>query len=72
MRYGGIYMDITYFAYTNFDWLVNIGKYRSQFIYNRYGQIPDVLFFFNQQFGSPFNWQEKPEINAKVQEILGY
>ena len=65
-------MDITYFALTNFDWIANIGSYRRQFIYNRYGNLPEVIFFFNQQYGSPFNWQYNPKINTKIQSKLAF
>ena len=36
-KYGGVYMDSTFVLVDNFDWILNIARYPSQYIYNRYG-----------------------------------
>lgn len=36
-KYGGVYMDVSYFAVETFEWLTNIGQYPSEFIFNRFG-----------------------------------
>ena len=52
--HGGVYFDSSYVALTNFEWLVNIARYPSQFIYNRFGELPKVLVHFHPQWGGVF------------------
>ena len=56
VKYGGIYMDSSFLALESFDWLLNIGKYPSEFIFNRYGNLPKVLMYWHPHYGSPFDW----------------
>jgi mannosyltransferase OCH1-like enzyme len=53
-KYGGVYMDVSYIALENFDWLLNIGKYPSQYIFNRFGKLPKVFMIWHPHYGSPF------------------
>jgi mannosyltransferase OCH1-like enzyme len=53
-KYGGIYMDASFFALESFDWLVNIGRYPSQYIFNRFGNLPKVVMMFHPHWGGPF------------------
>ena len=53
-KYGGIYMDASYFAVESLDWIINIAKYPSQYVFNRYGELPSVLMLFHPHFGQPF------------------
>ena len=55
-KHGGIYMDASFMAIESFDWLVNIGKYPSQYIFNRFGSLPRVFMMFHPHYGSPFEW----------------
>jgi mannosyltransferase OCH1-like enzyme len=56
VKHGGIYMDATTIAMDNFDWLLNIGRYPSQYIFNRFGHLPKVFIFMYPHYGSPFDW----------------
>ena len=56
-KYGGLYLDAATVAVQNFDWLVDIAKLPSQLISNRFGEVPDVLMFWNQNFGGFFEWE---------------
>jgi hypothetical protein len=55
-KYGGIYMDASYIALESFDWLINIGRYPSQYIFNRYGHLPKVFMMWHPHYGSPLQW----------------
>lgn len=56
-RYGGVYFDVSVLAVENFDWLVNIAALPSQYIFNRYGDLPSVLMFWNPNNGGFFEWE---------------
>jgi hypothetical protein len=56
----------------NFDWAVNIGRYPSQHVYNRYGNLPKVLMHFHPVWGGVFDWKVNSTINTKVQWQLPY
>lgn len=56
IKYGGIYIDSSYFALDNFDWLLNIASYPTQYIFNRYGNQPKVVMYWHPHYGSPFDW----------------
>ena len=49
--HGGVYLDSSYVAITNFDWLINIGRYPSEYIFNRFGKHPKVVMQFHPQYG---------------------
>lgn len=53
-QHGGIYMDASYLLVENLDWLLNIGKYPTEYIFNRYGDLPNNLMFWHPHYGSPF------------------
>lgn len=53
-KHGGVYMDASYLALSNFDWLVNISQYPSQYIFNRFGDLPKVFMLWHPHYGSPF------------------
>lgn len=55
-KYGGIYLDVSYFALESFDWILNIAQYPSEYIFNRYGELPKMLMFFHPHYGQPFRW----------------
>ena len=57
MEHGGIYVDMTTFTMDeSYDWLLNITKIPSTFIWNRYGSQPDVLMFWNTYYRNEMNW----------------
>lgn len=55
--YGGIYLDSSMIPLENFDWLVNIARFPSKYVYNRFGEVPDVFMFWDQNFGGLFQWE---------------
>ncbi len=71
-EHGGIYMDLSYILLEGLEWLVNIGRYPSNYIFNRYGSLPRVFMFFHPHYGSPFNWTVNPQVNSKTAWLLGY
>jgi mannosyltransferase OCH1-like enzyme len=68
--HGGIYLDSSYVAITNFDWIINISQYPSQYIFNRFGKHPKVLMQFHPQYGGVFDWSFNKKANTKVQWLL--
>jgi mannosyltransferase OCH1-like enzyme len=50
-KYGGVYMDASYCLVENLDWLINIAQQPTQFIYNRFGELPKVFLFFHPMYG---------------------
>ena len=52
--HGGVYFDSSAVAITNFDWLINISRSPSEYIFNRFGKQPKVLMHFNPQMGGVF------------------
>jgi mannosyltransferase OCH1-like enzyme len=71
-KYGGVYMDLSYIMLENFNWLINITKYPSNLIFNRYGKRPNNFMFFHPHYGSPFMWDVDPKVNSKIGWQLGY
>jgi len=39
-KYGGVYFDVATVSLQNFDWIIDIAKLPSQFIFNRFGELP--------------------------------
>lgn len=66
-KYGGIYFDSSYVAITNFDWIINISRYPSQYIFNRFGKHPKVLVQFHYEYGGVMEWEVNTTANTKVQ-----
>lgn len=56
-QHGGIYFDVSYILLTNIDWIVNIGRFPTQYIFNRYSHLPKVLMHFHPQYGGVFDWR---------------
>jgi len=54
--HGGVYIDASTIIIDKFDWIINIAKFSSEYIFNRYGSLPDVLILWNQNFGGMFDW----------------
>ena len=72
-KHGGVYMDVSYVLLEGLDWLVKIASYPSQFVFNRYGQVPEVFMFFNPHYGGSFDeWQVDPQHNTKAHWHLSY
>ena len=71
-KYGGVYMDVSYVALESLDWILNIAKYPSQFVFNRFGELPKVLMFFHPHFGQPFRWDFDERANTKSMELTAY
>jgi hypothetical protein len=72
-KHGGVYMDASFVLLQNLDWLVNITNYPQKYVYNRYGQQPKVLMFFNAQYGGRlFEAEVDSEHNTRRQWHLGY
>jgi len=66
-KYGGVYLDAATVAVQNFDWLVNIAKLPSQLVFNRFGDVPDVLMFWNQHYGGEFEWEISETYHTKYE-----
>jgi hypothetical protein len=53
--------------------LINIGKYPSEFVFNRFGELPKVFVFWHPYYGgSPGDWRISEKYNSKSQWHLGY
>lgn len=53
---GGVYMDASSIAIENFDWLLKIGRFPSQFIFNRFETNPKVLLSIHPCEGGSGTW----------------
>lgn len=53
---GGVYFDASSIAIENFDWLLKIGRFPSQFIFNRFETNPKVLLSIHPCEGMPGTW----------------
>jgi mannosyltransferase OCH1-like enzyme len=71
-KYGGIYMDVSYFSMQSLDWILNIARYPSQYIFNRYGEMPRMFMFFHPHYGQPFYWKYEKRGNTKRQDLTAY
>lgn len=71
-KFGGIYMDASYIALESFDWLLNIGRYPSEFIFNRYGALPRVFMMWHPHYGAPLKWSINKQLGVKSQWHLAY
>lgn len=72
LAHGGVYFDVSYAPLSNLDWLVNIGQFPSQYIFNRYGHLPRVFMHFHPNWGGVFDWKVSGTYNTKVQWQLPY
>lgn len=72
IAHGGIYLDASFLALTNFDWLINIGGYPSKYIDNRYGNLPKVFMQYHPLWGGSLTWKVNTTLNTKVQWELPY
>ncbi len=64
-KHGGLYLDSTYVLMESLDWLLNIGRYPSQNIFNRFGHLPKVVMLWYGQGASPFDWKIDEKHNTK-------
>ena len=71
-RHGGVYFDSTFVLLEDLDWLVDIAFFPPELIFNRYGNLPRVLFSFHPWYGNPANWFVDKAANTKSQWHLGY
>lgn len=66
-------MDASYILLENLDWLINIASYPSEYVFNRYGELPEVFMFFNPNYGCPYNeWVVDTNFNTKSLWHLAY
>lgn len=49
-------MDVSIVSLESFDWIVNIGRYPSQYIFNRFGNTPNIFMAFHPFMGQPEDW----------------
>ena len=57
-KHGGVYVDATTFnTEDNFDFVQNITRIPSAFIWNRYEKQPTNLIFWHAHYGHPSNWK---------------
>lgn len=52
--------------------MVNIGKYPSQYIFNRYGHLPKVFMLWHPHYASPHTWEINKKSETKTQWLLAY
>lgn len=55
IKHGGVYMDAAFMLLQDLSWLIDIASYPSQFVFNRYGELPSVFMFFNPHYGSQYD-----------------
>jgi len=65
-------MDVSFFVVENFGWLLDIARYPSQSIFNRYGELPKMFMFFHPHYGSLFDWKYDPHANTKMAWLASY
>jgi hypothetical protein len=56
----------------NLEWLINIGRYPSQYIFNRFGRNPKVVMIWYGMSASPFDWKVDEKYNTKSLLKVGY
>lgn len=57
LKHGGIYMDASMVPTQTLDWVINIGRLPSEYIFNRYGELPKVFMTFHPFWGGePEGW----------------
>lgn len=48
-------MDASFIILESLSWIVNIANYPSEYIFNRYGDLPKVFMYFNPHYGCPYD-----------------
>lgn len=72
-KHGGVYMDASFILLQDLSWLLNIASYPSQYVFNRYGELPSIFMFFNPHYGSPYDeWRVDEKHNTKAHWHLSY
>lgn len=66
-RYGGIYLDASYFFLEDLGWITDIAKEPTKYVFNRFGDVPRVLMQFHPIEGGLFDWQWHPSEDTRTQ-----
>ncbi len=56
----------------NFEWVKNITRIPSNMLWNRYGNEPKVLMFWNAHWAHTSDWYIDKKYNIKSQWQLSY
>jgi len=56
----------------NFDWVNNITRIPSNFLWNRFGSEPNALIFWNTYYSHPMDWKFNNKYKTKQQWHLSY
>ena len=70
-RHGGVYMDIATLLRGDLEWLWDIASLPSQYVFNRYGEVPRMLTMFYAFSGGPGKWVVDPAFNTKTFRHIG-
>lgn len=72
-EHGGVYLDASTFQVDeSFEWILNVTRFPSNLIWNRYGLEPDVFLLWNTYYGGPLDWHFDQEFMTKSQWHLSY
>lgn len=71
-KHGGVYFDSTFVLLKDLDWLIDIARWPTQYIYNRYGKLPRAVFSFHPWFGNSADWELDLRVHTKSQWHMGY
>ena len=55
-KYGGIYMDGSMIMVEKLDWIFNISKIPSNYLWNRYGTLPKIIMGITPWLSNPADW----------------
>lgn len=56
-KHGGLYLDVSTIAVERLNWLLDIAKFPSHYIFNRYGKLPSVVMFWNPNNAGFLEWE---------------
>ena len=48
-KHVGVYLDATFVLFDDLEWIINIGRWPSQYIYNRFGHLPKCVLYWGIQ-----------------------
>ena len=72
IRHGGVYLDMSIFLEADLSWIWNIASMPSQYVFNRYGDLPRALMVVYLYEGGPGVWSVDSPRATKAFEHMGF
>ena len=69
---GGIYLDSSYMLTEDLQWVYRINSMPGEMIYNRFGELPEMLMLHTNHMRKSANFTFDDELHTRVDSYLSY